>query len=63
MDGSWTFASGRFSRRTFLTTAAVGGASLVAGGLPPVSAALRSRGAADRPWLEATVPELQALMG
>jgi amidase len=62
MDGSWTFASRRFSRRTFLTTAAVGGTSLVAGGLPPVSAALRTRGAADRPWLEATVPELQALM-
>jgi amidase len=62
MDGSWTFASGRFSRRTFLTTAAVGGASLVAGGMPPVAAALRSNGASDRPWFEATVPELQALM-
>ena len=61
-NGSWTFASRQFSRRTFLTTAAVGGASIVAGGLRPVGAALRSSGGTDRPWLEATVPELQALM-
>jgi amidase len=62
MDGSWTFASHRFSRRTFLTTAAVGGASVVAGGLRPAGAAPRSSATADRPWFEATVPELQALM-
>jgi amidase len=62
MDGSWTFATHRFSRRTFLTTAAVGSASLVAGGLRPVGAALRSRDESDRPWFDATVPELQALM-
>ena len=62
MNGPWTFASRPFSRRTFLTSAAVGGASLVAGGLRPVGASLRS-GGADRPWFEATVPELQQLMG
>ena len=61
MDGPRAFASRPFSRRTFLASAAVGGASLVAGGLRPVGAALKSR-ASDRPWFEAHRPELQELM-
>ena len=40
MDGSRADASRGFTRRAFLTTAAVGGATLATGGLRPLGAAL-----------------------
>jgi amidase len=53
----------RFSRRTFLKGAAVGGAAL-ATGLSPVAEALGGGLSDDREreWFDATVPELQRLM-
>jgi amidase len=60
MERARDVADRRLSRRTFLTGAAVGGATLMAGGLRPVAAALRT-GAGDG-WIDATVPELQSLM-
>ena len=54
------FTDHRIDRRTFLTGAALGGATLMAGGLGPVAAALGKSG--GQAWLDATVPELQALM-
>jgi amidase len=60
MEPARDVADRRLSRRTFLTGAAVGGATLMAGGLRPVAAALRT-GAGDG-WIDASVLELQSLM-
>jgi amidase len=51
----------RVTRRTFLGAGVVGGAALASGRLP---ALLRTAAAhaADEPWIEATIPDLQALM-
>jgi amidase len=62
MAGTSSSRSRRFTRRTFLGTAAIGGASLATAGYRPVGAALRTGATGDRPWFEATVPELQDLM-
>jgi amidase len=54
----------RISRRSFLGATAAGGAAIMAGGLAPVaSAAPSSLPDEEAPWFEATVPQLQALMG
>src|SRR4029450_8362778 len=54
----------RISRRSFLGATAAGGAAIMAGGLGSVaSAAPSSVPDEDAPWFEATVPQLQALMG
>jgi amidase len=48
------------TRRTFLGAGLVGGAALAAGRLP--SLLQSSAAAADQPWIEASIPQLQALM-
>jgi amidase len=63
MDGLRAIASRRVSRRAFLTAAAAGSASVMAGGLGTlVSASPRRVNDEEEPWFEATIPELQALM-
>jgi amidase len=61
MDSTRTSGTPRFSRRRFLTTAAVGSATLAAGGLRAVEAVAGRTHAAEPP-LEATIVELQAMM-
>src|ERR1700757_3163925 len=48
------------SRRKFIGTSALGSAALLTGGLS--SLVSRSTSAASASWIEATIPELQALM-
>ena len=63
MGGSNRSTSRRLSRRTFLTSAAIGGASLAAVQTPGVRAALRNRAiSSDVEPLRATIPELHKLM-
>ncbi len=63
MGGSNRSTSRRLSRRTFLTSAAIGGTSLVAAQMPGVRAALRNRAiSSDVEPLRATIPELHKLM-
>ena len=53
----------RLSRRSFLGATAAGGAALMAGGLGSMASAAPASGPdEDAPWVEATIPELQALM-
>ena len=59
MRGQSPFVSRRFSRRTFLTGAAIGGASVAAGGMPAVRAGVRSADADDINPLRATIPQLR----
>jgi len=58
------FTSHRLSRRTFVTGAAIGGASLVARGVSGAHAAASARGSMDdiNP-LRATIPQLRQLIG
>jgi amidase len=54
----------RISRRSFLGATAAGGAAIMAGGLGSVASAAPSSVPDEQaPWFEATVPQLQALMG
>jgi len=55
---------GRVTRRAFLGVTAAGGAALLSGGLRSfVQASSSAVGEApDGPWIEATIPQLQALM-
>jgi amidase len=55
---------GRVTRRAFLGVTAAGGAALLGGGLRSfVQASSSAAGkVADGPWIEATIPQLQALM-
>jgi amidase len=55
---------GRVTRRAFLGVTAAGGAALLSGGLRSfVQASSSAAGEApDGPWIEATIPQLQALM-
>jgi len=56
------FVSRRPSRRTFLTGAVIGGASLAAVRVPGVRAALRTRSSSDVGPFQATIPQLHELM-
>src|SRR5260370_6702488 len=58
-DNSYTNGDGE-SRRWFLGTTRDGGAALFAGGLTALTP--RSTSAITASWIEATIPELQALM-
>jgi amidase len=58
--GPSTADSRGITRRTFLGAGLVGGAALAAGRLP--SLLQSSAAAADEPWIEASIPQLQALM-
>src|SRR6266480_6655387 len=58
-DNSYANGDG-VSRREFLGTTLAGGAALFAGGLSTLVP--RSTSAASASWIEATIPELQALM-
>ena len=57
----------RIARRTFLAASAAGGAALIAGRVPGLWGAGRSLAAAprveDAPWIEATIAQLQQLIG
>jgi amidase len=57
----------RIARRTFLAASAAGGAALLAGRVPGLWGAGRSLAAAprveDAPWIEATIAQLQQLIG
>src|SRR5207247_1012614 len=54
------------SRRSFLVTGAAGGAALLTGGLTSLlrasSALAKNTSLENTPWIEATIPQLQALM-
>src|SRR5438093_453507 len=57
------------SRRSFLVTGATGGAALLTGGLASLASLFRGSSALAKntsldnaPWIEATIPQLQALM-
>jgi amidase len=56
-----TTATGAMTRRTFLGTGMAGGAALVTGGIASLFHATTA-GAADGPWIEATIPQLQGMM-
>src|SRR5512145_816736 len=49
------------SRRTFLGTSLAGGAALLTGGLSSMTSRLEVGTAAD-PWIEASIPQLRAMM-
>ena len=51
----------RITRRTFLGAGVVGGAALASGRLPALLR-ISTAAAADELWLEATIPELQAML-
>lgn len=52
----------RITRRKFLTTTAAGGAALLVGGAPLPAVGASKRVPSEGPWIEATIPQLQALM-
>jgi amidase len=49
------------SRRTFLGSSLAGGAALLAGGWSSITPAVE-KGTAAEPWVEATIPQLRAMM-
>lgn len=64
MDHLRALATRRVSRRAFLSAAAAGGAGMMASGLGSLALAAPKRPPDEEaPWFEATIPDLQALMG
>ena len=49
------------SRRTFLEAGLASGAALLSGGVPAIASPFRATAGAE-PWIEATIPQLRALM-
>lgn len=53
--------AGPLTRRAFLGTGLAGGAALLSGGLGSLLHVMNAS-AADQPWIEATIPQLQAML-